>query len=527
MATQWQTFPIQFSGGLITNLSPLQHGIQAVGSASIMQNFEPSLDGGYSKVLGYEKLIDAKPTVSTTDVMQALCVVDNDTVVVARGGDYYEGTISTDTWGSSLATAADTSFTSVKHQRYNFSGTEKIIFVDGTNFPAIYTKGSPSTVTYITSSASNDAVEDASDVALYKSTLFFAVGTELIFTAPFTDTDFTVANGAGSINVVSPITGLAVYREQLIIFCSDRILRLVGSTAADFQLITVTEEIGCIDGETIQEVGGDIAFLGPDGIRTFSSTERIGDFGLDVASKPIRPTVDSLVSTNTKLTSVVIVDKAQYRLFGYNPATQEAASNGVLGTKFIDQGGTGLQWGTLKGFKAYVADSFIDGNIGFYVFANDDGYVYRMESGNSRDGSNISAILETPYMPISDPQVRKSFYKMDLYVEPLGSFNLNVNILLDQNKAGSVQPPQFSFSNSGGAAYFYDDPNATYGYYSTPGDPNTAVGDTVYSVLLDESYNNQLVGSGKTVAIRFEDIGTNASFTLDTVVLEFSTNDRQ
>ena len=42
MATQWQTFPIEFRGGLISNLSPLQQGSNAVGSATLLQNFESS-----------------------------------------------------------------------------------------------------------------------------------------------------------------------------------------------------------------------------------------------------------------------------------------------------------------------------------------------------------------------------------------------------------------------------------------------------------------------------------------------------
>ena len=50
MATQWQTFPIEFKGGLVSNLTPLQQGIQAVGSATQLQNFEPSISGGYKKV---------------------------------------------------------------------------------------------------------------------------------------------------------------------------------------------------------------------------------------------------------------------------------------------------------------------------------------------------------------------------------------------------------------------------------------------------------------------------------------------
>ena len=59
MATDWQTFPVEFKGGLISNLSPLQHGTNAIGSATILQNFEPSLSGGYSKIKGYQKFNSA------------------------------------------------------------------------------------------------------------------------------------------------------------------------------------------------------------------------------------------------------------------------------------------------------------------------------------------------------------------------------------------------------------------------------------------------------------------------------------
>jgi hypothetical protein len=62
MATQWQTFPIEFRGGLISNLSPLQQGTNAVGSATILQNFESSKEGGYSKIKGYEKYSDTEVT---------------------------------------------------------------------------------------------------------------------------------------------------------------------------------------------------------------------------------------------------------------------------------------------------------------------------------------------------------------------------------------------------------------------------------------------------------------------------------
>ena len=55
MPTNRETFPIQFSGGLITNMSPLQQGLQMPGSARILRNFEPSIEGGYRRIEGFDK----------------------------------------------------------------------------------------------------------------------------------------------------------------------------------------------------------------------------------------------------------------------------------------------------------------------------------------------------------------------------------------------------------------------------------------------------------------------------------------
>lgn len=38
------------------------------------------------------------------------------------------------------------------------------------------------------------------------------------FSAPYEDDDFTVANGGGVLNIADTITGLTVFREQLIVF---------------------------------------------------------------------------------------------------------------------------------------------------------------------------------------------------------------------------------------------------------------------------------------------------------------------
>src|SRR5210317_272561 len=84
MATNWQTFPIEFRGGLISNLGELQQGTVAVGSATVLQNYEPSKEGGYKKVLGYSKY---EPTIvpgDTTKPIQAVKAIALDKVIAVR-----------------------------------------------------------------------------------------------------------------------------------------------------------------------------------------------------------------------------------------------------------------------------------------------------------------------------------------------------------------------------------------------------------------------------------------------------------
>ena len=282
MATQWQTFPIEFRGGLISNLSPLQQGTNAVGSATILQNFEAAKEGGYSKVKGYEKY--SNTAVAGSGPILALKIVSGDKTVVSRRNasnvtEYYYGTGTT--WTSIGAQALLGG--KAHHASHSVTGTEKTIFVDSSNYPVEY-DGSDNSLTVL--NGSTDLL-GSEYVSVFKGTAFYAKGNTLYFSAPLSVGDFSAANGAGSINVASDITGLIVFRDQLIIFTQNSIKRLTGTTSADFVVTPITDRIGCVNGDTIQEVGGDIMYLAPDGIRLLSATDRIGDFALDVASDPI------------------------------------------------------------------------------------------------------------------------------------------------------------------------------------------------------------------------------------------------
>ena len=472
----WQTFPIEFKGGLITNLSPLQQGINAPGSARVLRNFEPSIEGGYRRILGFDKYdsniippygapvvhgasqsgttliignihktpeagdtltvagvtgtytiasggvsydatnrratltltgsLDSSPanaaavtfTTTTTDHMITGVAVFNDTVIVQRNFDLFKTAgsgythINVPSYGTVLVNGASQTGTSLamdaltaapqagdvfkvagidlvytvtadatvssggstvsinpalasspadnaaitflstsrvsanrlRFTRYNFNGTDKIMLVDGASVPAIFDG-----TTFTALNAAPSDVVSAIHTINFKNTLFFAKGSAITFTAVYTDTDFSAANGAGTINVGADITGLSVFRETLFIFTNESIFRISGSTIADFKLDPVTRDIGCIEGDSIQEIGSDVMFLGPDGLRLLSATERIGDFNFSNASKVIQSEFTNFVSTSTNFCSVVLRSKSQYRIMGYGASVSKNNAKGI------------------------------------------------------------------------------------------------------------------------------------------------------------------------------------------------------
>jgi len=513
MPTGWNTFPVEFRGGLISNMSPLQQGVNAVGSATFLQNFEPSKEGGYKKVLGYEKYID--DTVPGSGLMLGVKVVNPTKAIAVRenGSNVSQYYINSGGSWTSLGSASSLGG-KVRGADFNFNGTHKIIFVDGTNSPAVF-EDATDTLSFPAGYPTD--VVGGEHVVVYKNHIFVSKGSNLSFSAPYNETDFSIANGSGVINVGHTITGLIVFRDQLIVFSRNKIQRVVGSSVSDFQLTPIADDIGCIASDTIQEVGGDVMFLGPDGLRLLSATERIGDFGLNVASAPIEKDIKRFLSLSQSYSSIVLRSKAQYRIFGYTTSDKQKDAKGYIGTKFSDQGAESIQWAETKGIQAYVADGRYVPDNEITIFANSDGYVYRLEVGSSFGGSSIEAIYESPFMPIDDPQLRKSIYKMSLYVDTTGNFNVDVDFNFDlfkiKNFNDQIQPPTINLQSSSSGVFTYGSSGSLYG-------------TSTYGSELDKLYNTPVIGSGKTFSFRIEDNSTNPSFSLDTAVFEYATYDR-
>ena len=213
MAVQWTTFPMEFKGWLISNLTPLQQGTNAVGSATILQNIESDREGGYSKLKGYSKF--STTAVPGTGEVLAMKVVSSGRVVVARkvnaaavaaygtlaSGDlnktaYYHGTGTS--WAH-IGTGSSTNTLKTRFADFNFTQEDKTIFVDSKSFPIIYNSSGNTTVS-LTSSNSSD-VQGAENVVVFKNHAFYSKGSKIFFTAPNTVDDFATGNGAGTINI--------------------------------------------------------------------------------------------------------------------------------------------------------------------------------------------------------------------------------------------------------------------------------------------------------------------------------------
>lgn len=659
MADGWQTYPFEFRGGLISNLSPLQQGTQAPGSARLLKNFEPSIDGGYRRIEGYNKYDAAfipaygtpqvqgsaqtGTTLNIANIFTAPAVGDkltiagvsgtytiatagvaynstyksatltlttslasspadkaaitfttqsgvvkgivawNSTVLVYRNSDLYRttgtgftkinvpslGTVLVNggaQTGTSLAvdgltdipqigdtfsitgvekvytvlavptvtataatlsiypalasspadnaavsflTASRSNGVKLRVSKYKINNVDKVAGVDGYNIPFIWNG-----TTFTTMTGAPSDVVGASFIIYHKNQMFYAKGEKVVFTAPYTDTDFSAANGSGIINVGGTITGMIEFRESLIVFTEKTISQIVGNSLQDFQLQPITKKVGCVAADTIQEVGGDVMFLGPDGLRLLGATDRVGDFNLGVVSKPIQSEMTSLISSSSSFASCVIKQKSQYRIFGYNSSISATNAKGILGTQMSGTDTSVMSWAELVGIKAFVADGDYISQTETLVFAYDDGFVYKMEEGSNFNGANIVASFATPFVHINDPRIRKTFYKMVLYTDPQGGITTSVNLKLDFDNFGSIQPETILLSNETGSVGFYGSTGATYG-------------TTVYGTKLKKQFETQVVGSGFSVSLQFISDGQNPPFSLDAATIEFSTHDRR
>ena len=498
-------FVVRLGGGLVLDKDAFT---LPPGAATQLQNFEPDINGGYRRINGFAKFnSNIVPQTSASSEKVLGVHIYKDQVIAARGTKVFKGG-ATGSW-----TEIDSGRTSAGRYNFvnfNFNGTDKVVFVDGANLASVFDNSS------ITDVNASGRPADPKFVEVFRSHVFYAGMSaspqELIFSVPFDEDDFTGGSGAGSIKVDGVIKGIKVFRESLFVFCEDSIFKITGSSLSDFAVVPVTRNIGCIDGFSIQEIAGDIVFLAPDGLRTIAGTEKIGDVELGTVSKQIQPRLEG-VSTD-RISSLVIRNKTQYRLFFPTDAQLASAALGIIGViKAGVEGGIGWEDADLKGIKpACAASGFISG-VETILHGGYDGYIHKQESGNTFDGTNINAIYRSPDYTMGDAGIRKLMQRIIWNYDNEAAVNSKFRIRYDFNSADVPQPAEYDLT-SGSAIALYGLTASTYG---------TAVYGSSGTPLVRQSVE----GGGFTVAVRLDDTAGASPISVKGYQLEFTPGGRR
>ncbi len=460
-------------GGLNNQVNPLT--IQP-GEAIISINYEPSLLGGYRRITGFTKF-DTTAVTGSGDRVLGVSVFDGGVLAVRDSGTSADIFTSTGSgWTKINGTTVRTEGGKHFFTKFDYTGTRKLIGVDGNNDPFLW---DGTTFSELTSGP-----VDAKYVAEYKRHIFYSGYTTntgaITFSVPLDETDFSAANGAGEIVVGDTVVALKKFRDQLIIFCDNSIFKLTGSSKFDFQLLPVTFDIGCAAADSVQEIGGDLYFLAPDGIRTLAGTERIGDIELASVSKKIQDLTPNVLSTsNTNITSLNIPAKSQYRLFYSNDGDVVTDALGIVGgIKTASDGNLQWEWGELQGIKLFCADTDFITNQERIMHGAFDGFIYEQELGNDFSGTAVDSVLQTAYNHYDEPTKRKTNYKATIFYQAEGVISLDVFLIYDYDDGDKLQPANFTITTGGstttyGAAVYNTD---AYGSAEIPKKAQTTIG---------------------------------------------------
>ena len=461
-----QPFTVACAGGLVTSANSIDL-LRTPGVATVLQNFEVSIEGGYRRINGFSKFgaeSAVQPTGSTTTILGTQPYADG--VVVTAGTNIYF-TQDGITWltinrlsaggGDNYATFTGKSIAARTGQGQcqfaMFEGAAQdygtIIIADGVNEPFSFRMegtGALSTRTYFTEEITVTGTKGVQFITSHDHHLVVA-GVEdnentVYYSRNNIPNDFT-GSGAGAVTISDKIVGIKGFRTDLFIFCENSIHKLINiNNSSTVAVVPVAESVGCLSGYSIQEIGGDLIFLAPDGLRTVAGTSRIGDVELGTVSKSIQPIITELAQNVNEYTisSVVLREKSQYRLFYSDTDLTNASQRGIIGTLRPN----GFEWSEMLGMEVTAIGSGFDTNgIEKYYHGDTDGYVYLHNSGDDFDGAAIDARYQTPDYDYGDFGTLKTLHYVKLSIGPENEVQPSVRVRFDYDSNETPQPEDY------------------------------------------------------------------------------------
>lgn len=549
MPDRIENLKIVCSGGLNSNENHLDLSDNNPGTATRLVNFEPSLFGGYRRIQGYEVYNSGYPEVGTSTTAEgkvlSISIFKNDygntTRLIATRKNKNANTYSFYQYvplnGWQVISGAPTPATTdgvvdvfkIRHVQFNFGDGNKIIFVDGVNNAVIYDGQnwytlSPSGTGGTSSPGGSQILASPSVVDVFENTLFLsgdeAAEAVVCHSTPGAPYDWGVSGGqsGGQLTVGTDVVQIKPFRDNLFIFGTNAIKKVsIDAGSSEFVIDNVTSNVGCVARDSVLEIGGDLMFLAPDGLRPVAGTSRIGDVELETISKSIQGALVDITQNfdMSTLNGVVIRSKSQVRYFIGDDTNFAADSLGVIGGLSDSSGSIEWEFGTLLGIRASCTTSGYINLDEFILHGDYDGKVYRQEVGKSFNGSDIVSIYATPYIDFGDAGLRKSIRKVNTFIRAEGPLEMNLALSYDWGDYNTARPSTYS-QQSAGAPTAYGGRNIRYG-----------TANIIYGGSEKPIMSTDVQGSGFSLRCTYVTVGQFDPFSIQGLVIEHSVSGRR
>ena len=477
MATS-QPYTVACAGGLVKASNQIDL-LKTPGAATELRNFEVSIKGGYRRISGFTRLGagSAAQVSGSIDTIHGVIPYGDGVIACASTGIFFsqDGTSWLNVSRSSVANSGDdyTAFTGrstltrTGQGKISFSLFEGpdydyglLVICDGANKPYHFrmegTGANINTRTFFSGEVTVTGTKFATHSEIHDKHLVVA-GVEdnlsTVFYSKLLDpTDFS-GTGSGSITLSDQIVGIKSFRQELFIFCRNSIFKLQDINGTPV-VVPVAKNIGCLSGYSIQEIGGDLIFLAPDGLRTVAGTARIGDVELGTVSKAIQPLITQVAENVDKfvISSIVLREKSQYRLFYTDSTSTNSQQKGIIGTLRPN----GFEWSEIRGIEVTsIGAGFNEKGVEKYFHGDTDGFVLVHDSGNDFNGSSILARYSTPDYDFGDLGTLKTLHYVRVSCSAEGVVTPALQIKYDFNSQDIPQPTtDYSFGTVNPPAIF-------------------------------------------------------------------------
>ena len=530
-----QPFGISCKGGLNTNLNELEM-LRQPGMASKLSNFEVDPDGGYRRINGFTQFGDTRPN-SNEDVLGLF--VYGDGLVVCSGTDIFFS-IDGSTWlqinKNSVAGGGDnyTAFTGrsvlartgqgqctfalFEGATFNYG---ELIIADGANKPYSFRMegtGALNTRTFFANEITVDGTNGVKYITSHDHHLI-AAGVEnnlnTVYYSVYNDPDNFTGTGAGAVVISDQIQGIRGFRTDLVVFAKNSIHKLINiNDSQNIRIDPITENVGCLSGYSIQEIGGDLVFLSPDGIRTIAGTARIGDTELSSVSRQIQSIIGNIASKINLYTidSCVLRSKSQYRLFYADKTVASNISKGIIGT-FTPNG---FEWSETQGIQALgLTTGFDNNNIEKAYHGDVSGYIYNHDEGDAFNPegveSKIIAEYQTPSFDFGDIGTRKTVKYVRISISPEGECEPVLRMRFDYGSIDIAQPQDYPLG-------------------SVPLPANFGVakfGAVVFGASKDPMIRQPVEGSANSINFRIRTEDTKAPYAINGLYIDYMPSGRR